>query len=157
MEIVGATIAGAKALDYTFQQLTKSMNGTLGAMLLQYRTLLTTDQCDKKEISYNNSKWRIIVRCGERITFDDATTLLAMLVSEVEAFLEVKSIHFEQTSITSMLTDDRRLIKVVQLEKNSMELWECSRSSPNFTKKCVDSEYTFHKTEWSEWKKVIGL
>ncbi|KAF9536396.1 hypothetical protein EC957_011101, partial [Mortierella hygrophila] len=77
MVYIGAALAGTKLLDYTFQQLTRSMNGTLGAMLLQYQTLLTPAQCDKKEISYNSSKWRIIVRCGTHIAHDDAITLLA--------------------------------------------------------------------------------
>ncbi|KAG0282442.1 hypothetical protein BGZ96_000472 [Linnemannia gamsii] len=144
-------------VDAAFKLLTNSLNETLGYMLKQYGALITQDQCDKNEISYNNSKWRIIVRCTGCIAYEDARQLLAKLIYEVEPHLAVKSIHFEETSILSMLSNDRKLIATVTLGESSMELYECSRSSPNFPKPCVDAEHQFRKTAWNDWKKIIGF
>ncbi|KAI1316049.1 hypothetical protein EDD11_010513 [Mortierella claussenii] len=159
MEVIGITRASVKIVDFSFQQLTNYMNGTLGHMLKEYHTALTPERCKDHQTSYNNSKWRVIVRCSREspLSYEDTLTLLAMLASDMEEKLGEKFICFPETELVSMIKNDRRLVKTVYLEKASMELWETSRSSPNFLKSCVDTDYEFQKTEWAEWKKVIGL
>lgn len=99
-------------MDEAFKRLTNYMNETLGHMLIQYHTLLTKAQC---EVSYNNSKWRIIVKCTGCLAYEDIGKFLAMLISEVRLHLAAKSIHFEQTSVLSMLSDNRKLTATVSL------------------------------------------